>query len=32
MKTMVGIIFSHHERHFRAELDWALEAAEALNK
>ncbi len=29
MKTMVDIIFSHHLRHYRAELDWA---AESLNR
>lgn len=25
-KTMVQIIFSHHERHYQAELDWAEES------
>lgn len=25
-KTMVQIIFSHHEHHYRAELDWAEES------
>jgi DNA-binding PadR family transcriptional regulator len=28
MRTMVQIIFSHHERHYQAELNWA---AESLN-
>lgn len=31
MKTMVIIIFSHHERHYQAELDWALETLTMLN-
>jgi DNA-binding PadR family transcriptional regulator len=26
IKPLVRIIFSHHERHFRAELEWAEEA------
>lgn len=25
MKTMANIIFSHHEHHYQAELDWASE-------
>jgi DNA-binding PadR family transcriptional regulator len=31
MKTMVNIIFSHHERHYQAELDWASESLTTLN-
>ena len=31
MKTMVSIIFSHHEHHYQAELDWALESLNKLN-
>ncbi|MDP4093922.1 MAG: PadR family transcriptional regulator [Bacillota bacterium] len=31
MKTMVNIIFSHHERHYQAELDWASESLTMLN-
>jgi DNA-binding PadR family transcriptional regulator len=30
MKTMVHIIFSHHERHYQAELDWADESLKSL--
>lgn len=30
MKTMVNIIFSHHERHYQAELDWAAESHNSL--
>ncbi len=30
-KKMADIIFSHHERHYRAELDWAEETAAAIN-
>jgi DNA-binding PadR family transcriptional regulator len=30
MKTMVRIIFSHHERHYRAELEWAEESLNEL--
>lgn len=30
MKTMVNIIFSHHECHYQAELDWASEALNNL--
>ncbi len=29
-KTMVGIIFSHHEHHYHAELIWAEEALQQL--
>ena len=32
MKTMVNLIFSHHEHHYQAELDWASEALINLNK
>lgn len=31
MKTMVNIIFSHHERHYQAELDWASETLNRLS-
>ena len=31
VKTMVTIIFSHHEHHFRAELEWALESLNLLS-
>lgn len=30
MRTMVDIIFSHHLRHYRAELDWAAESLKRL--
>jgi len=30
--TMVSIIFSHHERHYQAELDWATEALRSLDR
>lgn len=30
MKTMVCIIFSHHLRHYQAELDWAEESLNRL--
>lgn len=30
-KTMASIIFSHHERHFQAELDWVRETLNKLN-
>ncbi len=30
-RAMVNIIFSHHERHFQAELDWAGESFHRLN-
>ncbi|MEA4884376.1 MAG: PadR family transcriptional regulator [Clostridia bacterium] len=30
--TMVNIIFSHHERHYQAELDWATEALSRLDR
>jgi len=30
MKAMVYIIFSHHERHYQAELDWAFESRQSL--
>jgi len=30
VKVMVNIIFSHHERHYQAELDWAEEALKNL--
>ncbi|WP_313153201.1 PadR family transcriptional regulator [Lacrimispora sp.] len=29
--TMVNIIFSHHEHHYRAELDWAEESLNRLS-
>lgn len=29
-KTMVQIIFSHHLRHYQAELDWAVESLRSL--
>lgn len=29
-KTMVNIIFSHHQRHYQAELDWAVETLNNL--
>lgn len=29
-RTMVGIIFSHHERHYQAELEWAEETLNSL--
>lgn len=31
VKSMVEIIFSHHELHYRAELDWAEESLKKLN-
>jgi DNA-binding PadR family transcriptional regulator len=31
VKTMVNIIFSHHQRHYQAELDWAVESLNRLN-
>ncbi len=31
MKTMVNIIFSHHEHHYRAELEWAKETLKGLS-
>lgn len=31
IKRMIEIIFSHHERHFQAELDWAEESLQKLN-
>jgi DNA-binding PadR family transcriptional regulator len=31
MKIMVHIIFSHHERHYQAELDWASESLNRLS-
>lgn len=30
--AMVNIIFSHHERHYQAELDWAIDALRGLDK
>lgn len=30
MKPMVSIIFSHHLRHYHAELDWAIESLKLL--
>lgn len=30
VKTMVKIIFSHHEHHYKAELDWAQESLNNL--
>ena len=32
MKTMVSIIFSHHEHHYKAELTWAKETLHDLNE
>jgi len=32
MKLMVNIIFSHHVRHYQAELDWATESYNHLNE
>jgi len=29
-RTMVSIIFSHHERHYQAELEWAEETLNSL--
>ena len=29
-KTMAGIIFSHHERHYQAELEWAEETLNSM--
>lgn len=29
-RTMVSIIFSHHERHYKAELEWAEETLSSL--
>ncbi len=31
-RTMVSIIFSHHERHYKAELEWAEETFNSLNR
>ena len=31
-RAMVNIIFSHHERHFQAELDWAEETLNILSR
>ena len=31
MKMMANLLFSHHEHHYRAELDWAKEALNQLN-
>ena len=31
MKMMAKLLFSHHERHYQAELDWAKEALNQLN-
>ena len=31
-RTMVNIIFSHHESHYRAELDWVKETLSSLEK
>jgi DNA-binding PadR family transcriptional regulator len=31
MKKMVKIIFSHHEHHYRAELNWAIESLDTLS-
>lgn len=31
-RTMVHIIFSHHEHHYQAELDWAEESIKRLNQ
>jgi len=32
MQKMVEIIFSHHEHHYQAELDWAVETLNNLNQ
>lgn len=32
MQIMVTIIFSHHEHHYQAGLDWAVETLNNLNK
>lgn len=32
MKTMANIIFSHHEQHYQAELDWASETVNQLKE
>lgn len=32
MKVMANVIFSHHECHYQAELDWASETLNNLNK
>lgn len=32
VKTMVQIIFRHHEFHYRAELDWAVETLNSLRE
>jgi len=32
MQTMAKVIFSHHEHHYHAELDWAVETLTNLNK
>lgn len=32
MSTMVNIIFSHHIKHYQAELDWAEESLKQLKK
>lgn len=32
MKTMATIIFSHHVRHYQAELDWATETLNQLKE
>lgn len=31
IKTMVNIIFDHHERHYKAELEWARESLSSLS-
>ena len=31
-RIMVRIIFSHHERHYKAELDWVQETLSSLNE
>lgn len=31
MKIMAGIIFSHHEHHYQAEMDWAIESLNNMN-
>ncbi|MGI5985553.1 MAG: PadR family transcriptional regulator [Clostridiales bacterium] len=30
MRTMVDVIFSHHMKHYKAELDWAAETLQSL--
>lgn len=30
MKTMVNIIFGHHQQHYQAEIDWATESLTSL--